>query len=75
MTPTWAPEPPEPRDPARIDRMLELLRVAWHAAPDLRLGQLVDAILCRSVRDLRDVWEQEDDVNEALLVEWNKERA
>lgn len=30
-----------PRDPDRIDRMVELLRQAWHASPDLRLTQLV----------------------------------
>ena len=29
------------RDPARIDRMLEKLRVLWTAHPDQRLGQLV----------------------------------
>lgn len=28
------------RDPARIDRMCELLRQLWHAMPDQRLGQL-----------------------------------
>jgi uncharacterized protein YihD (DUF1040 family) len=28
------------RDPARIDRMLELLRAAWKRNPDLRLLQL-----------------------------------
>ena len=30
------------RNPARIDRIIEKLRAAWHAAPDLRLGQLVE---------------------------------
>jgi hypothetical protein len=29
------------RDPARIDRITEHLRAAWHANPDLRLGQLI----------------------------------
>ena len=29
------------RDPARIDRMLELLREVWTRSPDLRLGQLI----------------------------------
>jgi hypothetical protein len=32
----------KPRDPARIDRMVEKLRALWHAHPDQRLGQLVD---------------------------------
>ena len=30
-----------PRDPQRIDRMVELLREAWHLFPDERLTQLV----------------------------------
>lgn len=30
-----------PRDPARIDRVLALLREAWLKSPDQRLGQLV----------------------------------
>ena len=30
-----------PRDPMRIDRMVELLREAWHLFPDERLTQLV----------------------------------
>lgn len=29
------------RDPARIGRIIEKLHRAWHAHPDLRLGQLV----------------------------------
>lgn len=29
------------RDPDRIDPMIEQLRAAWKANPDLRLGQLV----------------------------------
>lgn len=29
------------RDPARIDRVLELVGTAWRRAPDLRLGQLI----------------------------------
>jgi hypothetical protein len=30
-----------PRDPTRIDRMVELLREAWRRFPDQRLTQLV----------------------------------
>ena len=30
-----------PRDPKRIDRMVKLLREAWHLFPDQRLTQLV----------------------------------
>lgn len=31
----------KPRDPARIDRIIEMLRKKWKEDPDLRLGQLV----------------------------------
>jgi hypothetical protein len=30
-----------PRDPKRIDKMVDLLREAWHLFPDERLTQLV----------------------------------
>ena len=33
------------RDPARIDPILADLRRYWHAAPDLRLGQMVMGLL------------------------------
>lgn len=29
------------RDKARIDRMLQLVRLVWEQSPDLRLGQLL----------------------------------
>ena len=29
------------RDPARIDRIIGLVRQYWHEHPDLRLGQLI----------------------------------
>lgn len=32
------------RDPNRINRVVELLRAAWLAEPDLRLGQLLSHI-------------------------------
>ena len=31
----------KPRDPARIDEMIELLRTAWKKHPDWRLCQLI----------------------------------
>lgn len=30
-----------PRDPARIDPLLDELRAFWHRHPDMRLGQIV----------------------------------
>jgi uncharacterized protein YihD (DUF1040 family) len=52
------------RDPIRIDRMIELLRTAWHKTPDQRLGQL----LCNmSKLGDSDIWQIEDDVWERKL--------
>jgi hypothetical protein len=39
------------RDPKRIDRVLELLAQYWHAAPDLRLGQIVGNFTPRRGRE------------------------
>lgn len=41
------------RDPARIPRILEALRVEWEKMPDLRLGQLlVNAMPMVNDRDI-----------------------
>ena len=29
------------RNPARIDILIEKLRLLWHTSPDIRLGQLI----------------------------------
>jgi uncharacterized protein YihD (DUF1040 family) len=46
------------RDPARIGAVLDLLRQAWEASPDLRLGQLV----CNLVDRDEQVYQLEEDV-------------
>lgn len=51
------------RDPARVDRMIELLRQAWHLRPDQRLGQLLDSLLA----DYEALFYVEDDVTERKL--------
>jgi uncharacterized protein YihD (DUF1040 family) len=56
------------RDPARIDKMLNLLREAWHKNPDLRLAQLVVNVIKPSV-PCPQVFYQEDDVIEDGLVD------
>lgn len=53
-----------PRDPARIDRVLELLREYWLANPDLRLGQILG-----NFRGKATSYGVEDDVIEARLKE------
>ena len=56
------------RDPARIDRILDKLKIYWHKNPDLRLGQLVynlspvDPVILRS-----DVFYLEDNKLEEAL--------
>lgn len=68
------------RDPARIDRVIELLRAAWHASPDLRLGQLISNLTAndRSIESDSDIhneiWCREDDHWEASMREWIGDR-
>lgn len=38
------------RNPKRIDRIVDKLRTAWHASPDLRFGQLVDMLVNNYIR-------------------------
>lgn len=71
------------RDPARINRMIELLRAAWLASPDLRLGQLI-VNLTSSDDDpygtasdeavYRAIWGREDDAWERALRGWTGDR-
>jgi uncharacterized protein YihD (DUF1040 family) len=50
------------RDPARIDRICELLAEVWKKHPDQRLGQLLF-----NITGLHDVCHVEDDVVEEAL--------
>lgn len=43
------------RDPARIDRIIELLRQAWHLNPDQRLTQFLTNIVEHEVH--HPLWE------------------
>ena len=57
------------RDPARIDRMIELLRQRWHESPDQRLGQIVTNYATIGNQAWFDKpWLTEDDVTEANLL-------
>lgn len=47
------------RDPARIDKVLAVLRAAWKASPDVRLGQLV--LNATGARDFLGVYQTEDE--------------
>lgn len=68
------------RDPARIDRVIELLRAAWHASPDLRLGQLIsnltsdDPEIVSDEDIIRAMWNREDDHWECSLHGWIGDR-
>ncbi len=50
------------RDPARIPRILELVRQYWEKSPDLRLGQLM-----QQMANPPDLWILEDDLLEQRL--------
>jgi hypothetical protein len=58
-----------PRDPQRIDRIVEELRTAWKRDPDQRLGQLLSNLQGTGPQDLFYV---EDDEWERLLKEVKK---
>ncbi|QDU23389.1 hypothetical protein [Urbifossiella limnaea] len=55
------------RDPARIDRMLDLLRDYWFRYPDMRLAQLVVGLV-RPSEPCPQVFYAEDDRVEAALL-------
>ena len=55
-----------PRDPARIDKIVELLRQAWHLMPDCRLTQLV-MIVSEKPQGLGALWHVDDDTMERRL--------
>ena len=58
------------RDPARIDRMLELVRKVWYDAPDLRLTQLI----MNELRMNSDPYYVEDQILEDALKAYCKDR-
>ena len=58
------------RDPARIDRMLELVRKVWYDAPDLRLTQLI----MNELRMNSDPYYVEDETLEDALKAYCKDR-
>lgn len=58
------------RDQKRIERMIERLETAWHAFPDMRLGQLVLNIT--RAANTSDLWNLEDDQIEQLLDSFTK---
>jgi len=60
------------RDPKRIERMLKQLDKAWHAFPDMRLGQLILNITrCENTSDL---WNLEDDQIEQRIDIFSKKK-
>ncbi len=58
------------RDPARIDRILELVEKVWRAHPDLRLTQLIMNVLNMN----SDPYYVEDDKLESVLKSFCKDR-
>ena len=60
------------RDPARIDRVLALLRAYWKRYPDLRLGQIVVNAATGTWAGI-DPFYMEDDALERRLAEAQEE--
>jgi len=58
------------RDPKRIDRLLQQLETAWHAFPDMRLGQLL--LNVTRPASTSDLWNLEDDQLEQLFDSFTK---
>lgn len=58
------------RDPARIERMLGLIRKVWYDAPDLRLTQLI----MNELKMNSDPYYVEDDKLEDALKAYCKDR-
>jgi len=53
------------RDPARIDRIINKLRIAWKNSPDQRLGQLVmNAVAYGAGERINDIFHVEDEETE-----------
>lgn len=60
------------RDPARINRIIDKLWLAWKQVPDQRLGQLLINIghLTDPVVTESNIWVTEDDKWEAAIDYW-----
>jgi len=58
------------RDPARIERMLDLVRRVWYYGPDLRLTQIIMNVLVMN----SDPYYVEDDKLEDALKTFCKDR-
>lgn len=58
------------RDPARIERMLGLIRKVWYDAPDLRLTQLI----MNELKMNSDPYYVEDETLEKALKAYCKDR-
>lgn len=54
------------RDPNRIDPLLEKLRQAWQAYPDMRLGQLVVALSSYASNSMDPFYVEDDKMSEAI---------
>lgn len=57
------------RDPARINRIIDLLSTHWHRNPDARLGQLLMCLTPFQNEVNRTIFNTEDNVIERALAE------
>ena len=56
----------EDRDPKRIKRILEKIKILWEDTPDLRFGQFIQNIFGSAIRD-QPIFFKEDDKVEKIL--------
>jgi hypothetical protein len=52
------------RDPARIEKILEVVRGVWERYPDLRLGQLIGN--AADIRNVDSYYIEDDDLEDEL---------
>jgi uncharacterized protein YihD (DUF1040 family) len=53
------------RDPERINKIIALLRDAWHTSPDQRLGQLI-----MNLAHPNNMWNLEDTDWESIIIDY-----
>ena len=55
-----------PRDPKRIERILEKIKVLWEESPDLRLGQFLQNIFGSTIKDQPIYFKEDDEIERTL---------
>ncbi len=62
------------RDPKRIKRILEKIRILWENSPDQRLGQFLQNIFGSTIRDQPIFFKEDDEIEKILDNLLNKKK-